>query len=258
LKENQLTITEPIQKTQLLIRRIAELLGLCIGLSARYNTSLSVFFPAVFRTYPAHVWNTFDVGAGAEEAAGAREDGKDGVRVVVQDAQGVDGVGDEVAAEGVEGFGAVELGELLVLYRCWGLFALSWINGSWGEFWKGAWDARKGTEFLTVMIPILPLISNLISVYEEVMMDGIFYVVVRRAGNKGNTVGNEKQIPKSNNKAAQETKQNVTDISFQIFSRHFRTRHSKLCPATGDSGWPRLGESWGFWGTGWALGTGFR
>jgi hypothetical protein len=68
----------------------------------------------VFQTYRTDGRNTFDIGARGEEAAFACKDGEDGFGVVVEDAEGVDGVADEVAAEGVEGFGAVELWMWLV------------------------------------------------------------------------------------------------------------------------------------------------
>lgn len=61
--------------------------------------------------------NTFDVCACGEEAPLAGQDGEDCVGVVVEDAQGRDGGGDQGAAKGVEGFGTVELGdEELVLF----------------------------------------------------------------------------------------------------------------------------------------------
>lgn len=62
-----------------------------------------------FLTYPAHIRDTFYICTGGEEAPLARQHGEHGVWVLIEDAEGIDGVGDDVAAEGVEGFGAVEL-----------------------------------------------------------------------------------------------------------------------------------------------------
>jgi hypothetical protein len=63
--------------------------------------------------------------------------------VFIEDAQGRDGVFDDVAAEGVERFGAVELCRVRYTRR----------------------DAAAEVSGFTVMIPICPLISNLMSVY---------------------------------------------------------------------------------------------
>jgi hypothetical protein len=63
--------------------------------------------------------------------------------VFIEDAQRRDGVFDDVAAERVERFGAVELNRVRYTRR----------------------DAAAEVSVLTVMIPICPLISNLMSVY---------------------------------------------------------------------------------------------
>ena len=63
--------------------------------------------------------------------------------MLVEDAQGRDGVFDDVAAERVERFGAVKLGRVRCIRR----------------------DAAAEVSVFTVMIPICPLISNLMSVY---------------------------------------------------------------------------------------------
>lgn len=60
-------------------------------------------------TYRTTVSDTLDICAGGEEAALARQHCENRVWVLVQHTQRGDGVGDEVAAEGVEGLGAVEL-----------------------------------------------------------------------------------------------------------------------------------------------------
>jgi hypothetical protein len=61
-------------------------------------------------TYPGtQACNTFDVCACREEAAFACDYGEDCVWVRVEVAQSGNGVGNEGAAEGIEGFGAVEL-----------------------------------------------------------------------------------------------------------------------------------------------------
>jgi hypothetical protein len=45
--------------------------------------------------------HTSHIGSSREEAPLACQDGEDGVWVLIEDAEGVDGVADEVAAEGV-------------------------------------------------------------------------------------------------------------------------------------------------------------
>jgi hypothetical protein len=68
--------------------------------------------------------DALDVCARAEEAALAGEDGEDGIRMLVEDAQGRDGVFDDVAAEGVERFGAVELNRVRCMRRT---LQLKWV-----------------------------------------------------------------------------------------------------------------------------------
>lgn len=61
-----------------------------------------------YRTYRI-ARDSFNISAGGEEASFTRDDGEDCVWVVVEGAERGDGRRDEGAAEGVEGFGAVEL-----------------------------------------------------------------------------------------------------------------------------------------------------
>jgi hypothetical protein len=58
---------------------------------------------------------TLDISACAEEAALARENGEDCVGVVIKISDGGDGLFDELAPEGVQGFGSIELGVLLAM-----------------------------------------------------------------------------------------------------------------------------------------------
>jgi hypothetical protein len=83
--------------------------SLRIAVSRRYISPRIISLHTPLRLTYIVASDTFNVCAGREEAPFAREHGEDGVWVVVEFAQAGDDGGDERAAEGVEGFGAVEL-----------------------------------------------------------------------------------------------------------------------------------------------------
>jgi hypothetical protein len=53
--------------------------------------------------------DTFNICTSTEESAFARNDGKDSVWVLIEGAEGRNSIFDEVAAEGIQGLGAIEL-----------------------------------------------------------------------------------------------------------------------------------------------------
>jgi hypothetical protein len=136
--------------------------------------------------------------------------------------------------------------------------------GLYIEWELGCWrigGLEKGEMALpTVMIPILPLISNLISVYEDVeaMMDWCS----RLAGHKGKTKGRDESKDLYGQKL-REAKDSQTIALFKSCSSTLQfdlklIPEGRLCPANEGPRPPRLGESWGFWGMERALETGLR
>lgn len=63
------------------------------------------------------VCDTFDICTSTKEATFAGDDGEDGVWVLIEVAERRNGILDKIAAERVQGFGAIELGNVRQVRR---------------------------------------------------------------------------------------------------------------------------------------------
>lgn len=146
--EKMRTVSKSRQKHHLLLREVCRV-RLCIFLSRRFSSSASFSSGTTY----VIICDTFYIRTSTEESAFSSEYGEDGIWMLVQGAKRRYGILDNVATKGVQGFGAVELG------------CVRWLLNCVVSCWKG-----KDVMLSTLIMPILPLISNLMSVYWSVMM----------------------------------------------------------------------------------------